>query len=229
MFYLFDDTANMQDIQTLKCDLFIDLPQFIQKPGNRLEIGLASERNENNGRFSWEINISSLQKGWNSLELDISHAKKSGKVSLDSVKTVYLRFTALNLSAENYESIVIGLDNLRYLSKNGNTTLKINGADSDESTVDFGNYDAGESNDDYGFDDTGYSVIEEEMPEPIRKTITTEPKTIHLKQTVHKNTTNYLLAIIVLGAEFLAYTAISAGILLVARRKKQKQIRAKEK
>lgn len=214
MFFLFDYTADMSDITKLKFDLFIDLPQFIQREGNTLEIGLSSDRNFTNGGYKWEIDTSSLKERWNSFEFDISSAKKEGNVSLAEIKTIFLNFTSLNLNAEAYESFIIGLDNLRYVSNSGNTTLKINGSDID---LDF------DDNDDLVDDNLDYendSNNQEDLNEVTTETITSEPNTIHLKETVNKIVINYTLAIIILCAEFVALTAASIIAFIIIKKKK---------
>lgn len=206
MFYLFDYSADMCDIKTLKFDLFIDLPQFIQKSGNVLEVGLSSKRNLD-GNYTWKINTSTLKKGWNSLSFDVSKALKNGNVSLDEIKTVFVRFNEINLNAEEYESIIIGVDNLRYLSNNGNSTLKINeDIDYSNTITDYElDFDINDS------DDAGESII--------TKTISSEPKTIHLKEIVNKVVTNYTVAIIILCAEFAVLTAASIIAFIILKKK----------
>lgn len=213
LFYLFDYSADISDIKTLKFDLFVDIPQFIQKSGNSIEVCLSSERNVNNGVYSWPIDISSLEKGWNSLSFDISKAQKSGNVSLDEIKSIYIRFTEINLSAEDYETVVIGVDNLRYLSKNGNTTLRINGLTDDVEEND----NINDSND-LDFDNNNSN---EKVQEVITETIKSEPKTFHQKQTVHKTVTKYTVAIIILCAEFAVLTAASIIIFVILKKKKK--------
>ena len=215
MFYLFDYSADMSDIKTLKFDLFVDLPQFIQKSGNMFEVGLSSKR-DLDGNYTWKIDTSTLKEGWNSLSFDFSKALKNGDVSLDEIKTVFVRFSEINLNAEEYESIIIGVDNLRYLSNDGNTTLKINGA------IDDNDY----NDNDYNYNDLEFNTndnvdVEVDTQEVITETITSEPKTIHLKETVNKVVTNYTLAIIILAAEFaVLMTATIVGFVLIKKKKK---------
>ena len=318
MFYLFDYSADMSDIKTLKFDLFIDISQFIKKSGNILEIGLSTKRNFS-GNYTWKIDTSVLNDGWNSIEVNISDAQKNGNVSLEEIKTVFLRFTELNLSAENYESILIGIDNLRYISDKGNTVLKINdgmddeddyfddnsdentddtssesdsssdtnsdenadntssesdsssGTDLDENvnniisnsnnnddvtpdenidnilsdsnsssdtdseenaddtTSDFGNNDnvywdknvevLFENSDD-DISNPNVEIIVEKETETVIETITLEPKTIHLKETVNRVVTNYVAAIIILAIEFVVLSvAVIVGYILIKKKR----------
>ena len=212
MFYLFDYSADISDIKTLKFDLFVDIPQFIQKNGNVIEVGFSSKRNLE-GSYTWKIDTSTLKEGWNSLSFDISKAQKSGKVSLDEIKTFFIRFSEINLSAEDYETVIIGIDNLRYLSKNGNTTLRINGLTDDVEVNEDINI-----NNDYDFDNNNSN---EEVQEVITETKTHEPKTFHQKETVHKTVTNYTVAIIILCAEFAVLTAASIIAFVILKKKKK--------
>ena len=211
MFFLFDDSADFSDIECLKLDLFVDLPQFIQKSGNKLEIGFSSERNFSNGSYKWDLDTQSLKDGWNSLEFNISDAKKSGNVSLDSVKTIFFRFDSLNLSADDYESIIMGVDNLRYLSNIGNTLLKIN-SDYEE---DF-SFDSDFGDSDTEFETDTYS---DDLYEP-----SLEQKVIHLKRTINKITTDYTTAFLIWGCEFAVLSAASVLGFILFKKKKQKQL-----
>lgn len=209
MFYLFDYSADLSDIKMLNLDLFVDLPQFIQKSGNKLEIGLSSKRSLE-GNYTWNIDTSTLKEGWNTVSFDISKAKKSGNVSLNEIRTIFLRFTELNLSSEEFEVIVIGVDNLRYISNNGNTTLKINNPDEDFDYIDDEDFDIDISDDTY-----------EEILEVDKEIITSEPKTFLQNETVHKTATNYILATIILCAEFAVLTAASIITFVILKKKKK--------
>lgn len=202
MFYLFDHSADMSDINTLKLDFFIDLPQFIQKQGNVIEVGLSSNRNLE-GNYTWKIDTTTLKEGWNSLSFDISSAKKNGEVSLSEIKTFFLRFNEINLSAQDFETVIVAIDNLRYISSNGNTVLKIN-------------------EDEEFFDDaldTELNTDYLENEEVVTQTIMLEPKKIHLKETINKVVTNYVVAIIILCVEAVVLVAAVVGFILYKKRK----------
>ncbi len=202
MFYLFDYTAGMRDVKTVKFDFFVDISQFIQKSGNVLEFGLSSDRNFKSN-YVWKIDASSLKDGWNSLSFDISNAQKNGKVSLNEIKTVFLRFGQINLNAEEYETVVIGIDNLRYLSNNGNTVLKINDGMDDEIDTDI------ELDDDF----TDNSTDSENV-------IMQEAKTIYSEKTVNELVTNYTAALIILSVEFAVLSAASVIVFIILKKKK---------
>ena len=123
--YLFDDVADMRDLETLKLDLFIDLPQYACKPGNQMSVVLSNDSNGNSQYYSWKVDLAKIRQGWNSLTLDIGSASAVGSPDLGAVKAIILRFDALDLDAAAYEYFHMGIDNLRYLSKTGNTTLAI--------------------------------------------------------------------------------------------------------
>ena len=206
MFYLFDYSADMSDINTLKFDFFIDLPQFIQKQGNVIEVGLSSNRNLE-GNYTWKIDTTTLKEGWNSLSFDISSAKKNGEVSLSEIKTFFLRFNEINLSAQDFETVIVAIDNLRYISSNGNTVLKIK---EDKEEIFDDTIDA-ELNTDY--------LDNEEV---VAQTIKLEPKKIHLKETINKVVTNYVAAIIILCVEAVVLAAAVVGFILYKKRKGSK-------
>ena len=126
IYYLFDETADMSDLKVLKFDFFIDLPQFIQASGNKAEIIIANRRNDINDFYKWDLDFSKLKTGWNPFELNIDSVTISGKPDLSECKVVMLRFTELSIDAKVFAQIVIGIDNLRYLSSVGSTELKIN-------------------------------------------------------------------------------------------------------
>jgi len=220
MFYLFDYSADISDIKTLKFDLFVDIPQFIQKSGNVIEVGFSSKRNLD-GNYTWKIDTATLKKGWNSLSFDISKAQKSGKISLDEIKVFFVRFSEINLNAEEYESVIIGIDNLRYLSKNGNTTLRINGLTDDVEVNEDVNVNDNNTNSDINFNDFDNSTSNELVQGVITETKTSEPKTFYQKETVHKTVTNYAVAIIILCAEFAVLAAASIITFVILKKKKK--------
>ncbi|MBR6509024.1 MAG: hypothetical protein IKT38_00265 [Clostridia bacterium] len=211
MYYLFDETADISDIKTLNFDFFVDLPQFIQASGNKAEIVIANHRNANDNYYKWNMNFDTLKSGWNSFALDINKAAKSGNPNLREAKVIMLRFTELNIDAKVFAEIVIGLDNLRYISSVGNKTLKIN-------SDDLSNMDSGYIN------DTDFSTDGEIVDEgPL--VITSDPETKNIKNMKRLIYQDYLSLGIILGIETVGLLA-AAGlfILIYCLRKKKKSV-----
>ena len=219
VYYLLDESADMSDIKTLKFDFFIDLPQFIQAQGNKAEIVIANNRNATDNYYKWNLDFSSLKSGWNSFDLDFNSAVKTGNPNLSEAKIIMLRFTELSIDATVFAEIVIGIDNLRYLSSTGSTTLKINSDSEDLSDNNFDNdivLDTDfEINDDSLNEDTTNN-------EPI--IITSEPITKYtktIKNLVHKD---YKTTGIILGIEAAVLTAAVTIFMIVYSKKKRKHI-----
>ena len=126
VYFLFDDTADLRDLKTLKLDFFIDLPSLVDAKQNKAEIVLSNTRKIGTSYAKWNLNIASLKSGWNSLELDIGTLSKFGNFQLNEVKNICFRFTQIHIDPDVFGEIKIGFDQLRYLSKTGNTILKIN-------------------------------------------------------------------------------------------------------
>ncbi len=126
LIYVFDETVDMTDLKELKFDLLIDFIQFAGKSGNKAEIILSMDRKGNENYYSFPIGFNNIKTGWNEFSIKLESANKIGNADLSSVKAVIFRFTELDLNAEDFERFTISLDNLRYLSKNGSTKLKIN-------------------------------------------------------------------------------------------------------
>lgn len=210
MYYLFDETADMSDIKSLNFDFFVDLPQFIKATGNKVEIVIANHRNATDNYYKWNMNLNALKSGWNSFALDIDRAVKSGNPNLSETKVIMLRFTKLNIDASVFAEIVIGIDNLRYLSSTGSTTLNING-------------DSEDLSDDYFDDDIILGTDSENElttnKEPI--IITSEPQTKYLKTIktlVHKD---YMTAGIILGVEATVLIATVIVFMIIYRKKRK--------
>ena len=128
MYYLFDDTADMSDMKTLKFDFFIDLPQYLNKPTNKVEVLVGNSRFARDDYYYWNMELD-MKQGWNEVSFDLKDAKKMGDPDLTEAKVIMLRFTELDLDPNEFEEIVYGLDNLRYISSTGNTTLRVEGWD----------------------------------------------------------------------------------------------------
>ena len=207
MFYLFDSVADMSDIKELKVDFFVDISKLVKKSGNKISIGLSADRGGSEGTYYWNIDVKNLKDGWNSLALDISSANKEGNISLSSIKSVFVRFDSLNLDPENFESVTIGMDNLRYISKTGRKTLKIASTSGEDETEFF----------DDAFieqDETDESLHDEDYEQPVTT----------LRTTIRKIITNYTLTTIILVAEFILLSiATVIGVILVIKKKKNKK------
>ena len=212
IYYLFDETADMSDLKTLKFDFFIDLPQFIQANGNKAEMVIANSRNVTNDFYKWDLDFSKLKTGWNTFELNIDSATISGKPDLSKCKVVMLRFTELSIDAKVFAQIVVGIDNLRYLSSTGSTKLKIND-DSDE--FDDQHYDSDDSS---GLD---YEIVDNMFDqEPIE--VVSEPQTKYLKTIKKLIVPDYLTSGIVLGSEAVIALVGVVTVILIYRKKKKK-------
>ena len=212
IYYLFDETVDMRDLKTLKFDFFIDLSQFIKANGNKAEMIIANRRNETNDCYKWNLDFSKLKAGWNSFELNMDSVTVSGKPDLSKCKVIMLRFTELNLDAKVFAQIVIGIDNLRYLSSSGSTKLKING--------DSGGFDDQNDNYDVFFDvdhEIEDSVVEQETTDFV-----SEPQIKYLKTIKKITVPDYLTSGIVLASEaVIALAGVVTFILIYRKRKKR--------
>ena len=127
MGYIFDSTVDMSDLQTLKLDFFIDLPQYLDKPTNKVEVIIGNNRFGKDDYYSFNINLNGINQGWNNLSLKFADAHKVGNPDLKSIKLIMIRFTEIDLLASSFEEIVYGIDNLRYISSIGNKILRVEG------------------------------------------------------------------------------------------------------
>lgn len=230
MFYLFDDSVDMSDIKTLKFDFFIDVPAHIQRPGNNIEILIGNNRFGRDKYYSWNMDISSLVMGWNSIELPINEATKVGTPDLTTVKSVMLRFTEMDLDAEEYAIIVYGIDNLRYISATGNKTLRIEGWDDvlDEEIED--EYDDS-FDDDYLIEDddeidTDFEIIEEEETDKVEKieTIVNKVGDVKYNRVLEKATVmDYTGIIILLVIEAVVIVAGLVVFTIISEKKSKKR------
>lgn len=233
IYYLLDETAAMDDLKTLKFDFFIDLPQNIKKVGNLVEVLLSDSRTAADNYYLWNINIDLLQQGWNSLSFDLDDATVKGSPNINEIKTFYLRFKELNLRPENFEEILISIDNLRYISSAGNTLLRINTEKVEEDTVietdeevedtvietDKDVSDIVIENSNIGITDTMDTVVKEnEVSNEIK---VSQGKTKYIKNIKKIIKMDYLTGGIILGAEAVVYS-IGALIFIIIYRKKRK-------
>lgn len=213
IYYLFDETVDMSDLKALKFDFFIDLPQFIQASGNKAEIIIANRRNAKNDFYKWDLDFSKLKTGWNPFELSIDSVTVSGKPDFGKCKVVMLRFTELSIDAKVFAQIVIGIDNLRYLSSTGNAKLKIN-SDNGEFTDRY--YDNDPSDADYDDED---SIFDQDPTD-----IALEPQTKYIKIIKKRVVTDYLTSGIVLGSEALIVLAGVITFILIYLKKRKRSV-----
>ena len=215
IYYLFDESADMSDLKSLNFDFFVDLPQFLQASGNKAEMVIANHRNATDNYYKWNLNFDALKAGWNSFALDISKAVKKGKPNLSEAKVIMLRFTELNIDASVFAEIVIGLDNVRYISSVGNKILRINIDDISDTDSDY--------TDDFNFW-TNEEPVETE-PENETLVITSEPITRSVKNMKKLIYQDYLTTGIILGIEAAALLVAALIFIVIYRvRKKKKSI-----
>lgn len=232
-FYLLDETADMSDLKTLKLDFFIDLPDNIKKNGNTIEVVLADSRNANKDYYYWNVDVYSLEQGWNSLSFDLVNASKNGNPDLKEIKSVYIRFTELNLSKESYEEILVAVDNLRYISSMGNKTLKIKSDEVIEENIINNNdnindvVDTTIPEDEKISEDTVIpedTVILEDKEIGINKdTVSLQGKTKYVKNIKKIIKIDYLTAGIILGVETIVFAAAAIVFIIIYRKKQRKQ------
>lgn len=213
--YLFNKTADVSDMKTLKFDLFIrDIDLLRQRA--TMSVVLSNDARGTKNYQSWKLDLSKLKDGWNSIEIDISKGYTSnGTLDLAELKSFIVQCdTATFQSGDYVEKVVVGIDNIRYISKTGNTKLKIN-SDEEES---FENTDFGG---DYDFD---YEV--EELPD-LNVELSGGSKGGTDTQIIKKNITQTILEyswlIIALAAEAVAVAAILTVLLLIKRKKNKAQ------
>ena len=245
--YLFDLTVDMSDLKTLKFDFFIDFPEFIQKSGNEFEIIIGQDRFLNDDYYSWNMELSTLKQGWNSLEFSLSNVKKIGNLDLTKAKIIMFRFGNLNLAADKFESIVYGFDNLRYISSSGNTILKVEGWDENSKQSDEeSNEDSKQSDEEYKQSDEEYKQSDEESNEDytpntdnndysdvifsetnekqtVEKIVNITGKTKIIKSIDKITVMDYLTSGIILGVESVVLVVVSIIFLKVYKRRKKKK------
>ena len=203
MGYIFDSSADLSDLKTLNFDLFIDLPQYLDKPNNKVELIIGNNRFAKDDYYSFNVNLNNIKQGWNKVSLNLANARKVGNPDLKSTKLIMIRFTEIDLDPQNFEEIVFGIDNLRYISSTGNTTLKIEGKEDTE------NNDAGFADDDLFADDTLLDNTDEK--EVVEKVINKTGKKKVNKTILRTYVTDFLTLGIVLGIEAVV---LAAGVTL---------------
>ncbi len=214
IYYLFDETVDMRDLKTLKFDFFIDLPQFIQASGNKAEIVISNRRNLTGDFYKWDLDFSKLKTGWNSFELNVDSLTVSGKPDLGKCKVIMLRFTELNIDAAVFAEIVIGIDNLRYLSSAGSTVLKIN-----DDSYEFEDQDYGYNGFSGAISDIDGDISDQEPADFVY-----EPQTKYLKTIRKLIVPDYLTSGIVLGSEAVIALAGVITFILIYRKKRKNSV-----
>ena len=209
MSYIFDGAVDLSDLKTLKYDFFIDLPQFLKNPANQIEIIIGNNRFGKNDYYSWTMGLQNLKQGWNEVALSMGDAKAVGNPDLKNIKLVMFRFTQLGLSAENFEEIVYGIDNIRYISSTGNKVLRIKRSQDESVLLDMQE------------DDRSMETEEDLSDEWGEKTTKRTGKT-RIKKTIQRMIVpDYLTVGIVLGVEAVVLAAgVVLFIVLYRRRKK---------
>ena len=215
MSYVFDSTADMSDLQALRFDFFIDLPQFLNKPANAVEIVVGSNRFGKTDCYVWNLDLSKLKAGWNTVSLPIKAAKKVGNPDLKNNKLFMLRFTKLGLSKENFEEIVFGIDNIRYLSSTGNKVLRIQ---------DDGSGSGFSDGSDTDFFIDGSEMLAEDPAEEqvIERVVNKTGKTKVFKKTLQTVEPDFLAFGIILGVEAAAL-AVGFVIFVIVYKKRKKK------
>lgn len=216
--YIFDDTADMSDLSKIKFDLFTDFPQFMGKAGNKARFVVSSNKLGRTDCYSWDVDLTSFNIGWNQVEFDLKDAVKIGNPSLDSIKSVSLKFDSLDLDKETFECFYLVMDNLRYISNNGNTKLKINLPDDDDDE-DYEDYDDDE---DYDYDDDLDYDDDDDFEDEEENIVVGKGKTKYQKSIKNITKTDYLVFGIIAGAEALVLAAAFV-IFIIVRKKKMKK------
>ena len=220
MSYVFDSTIDLSDLKTLKFDFFVDYPNYLMKTTNNIEICIANSRLAKDDYYSWNMDLTNLKEGWNQVSLDLQKAKINGSPDLKEAKSIVLRFTKIDLSKENYEEILIGLDNLRYISSTGNKILKVEGWDSKLDDSVLGNEDNPYIDNDQNATLENNGTIEKEI---IEKIVNITGKT-KINKTVERTiVTDYLTYGIILGIEAAILLAGIIVFIIVYRRKTKKR------
>lgn len=218
MGFIFDSTVDVSDLQSIEFDLFVDLPQYLDKPNNKIEFIIGNNRLGKDDYYSFDVNLKNIKQGWNKVSLNIENSYKVGNPDLKKAKLVMIRFTKINLLASNFEEIVYGIDNLRYISKTGSTILKVEGW---ENNID---NDSGFENNDDSFvneDDTSTNVSPEKVV--VEKVVNKTGKT-KINKTIERTiVADYLTAGIIIGIEALVIVAAVVVFLILYRKKTKKQ------
>lgn len=225
MGYIFDSTVDISDLKTLKFDFFIDLPQYLNRPTNNIEIIIGNDRFGKDNYYSWNMNLTNINQAWNEVSLNFSDATADGNPDLKTAKLIMFRFTKLDLSIDNFEEIVYGIDNMRYISSTGNKILKVEGWESQIENTD-------DENDDDSYEDTP----SEDIPlENVTLENNTESEKVIIEKIVNRNgktkinktiertiVTDYLTFGIVLGVEAAILVAGIIVFIIIYRKKRSK-------
>lgn len=205
IYFLFDDTADLRDMKTMKLDFFLDLPSLVDPKRNKAEIVLSNSRKIGDSYGKWNVDLSALKSGWNSLEFDVSELLRSGNFELSEVKNICFRFTEIYIDPTVFGEIKIGIDQLRYHSKTGNKSLKINTAffDSPEWNI---------TGDEDTFDPIDVNI---ESEEPSAASAVTKMRTKYIKTVKIVDVPDYLASAVIIGST----AAVLAVIVILYRTK----------
>lgn len=202
-------------MKTLKFDLFIRDVDLLRQRAT-MSVVLSNDARGTKNYQSWKLDLSKLKDGWNSIEIDISKGYTSnGTLDLAELKSFIVQCDTADFQSGDYvEKVVVGIDNIRYISKTGNTELKIN-SDEEESfeDTDFGG--------DYDFN---YEV--EEFPDlNVEASDGSEggTDTQIIKKNITQTIIEYSWLIIALASEAVVVAAILTVLLLIKRKKNKAQ------
>ena len=213
--YIFNETADISDVKTFKFDFFVsDIELLTQRA--EMSFVISSDVRGVGDYYSWKLNLGSLKNGWNSIEIsfDSSHITE-GSPDLTQIKSVIIQCDKASFQSEKYtERVTVKVDNLRYISKTGNTTLNINYGDDP-----FGDdYDFGDDWDDF-YDE---EVIPGETVENVPGEAPVITDTQVVKKTVNNVVMQYLWLIIALAAELVAVAGIITAVYFIRKKKRVK-------
>lgn len=201
--WLFNKTANFSDIGMLKFDFFIKDVDLLRQR-TEMSVIISSNSRGTADYYSWKLDLYSLKDGWNSITVNTSKDFKiSGNPDLSKVKSVAVQCDKADFKSDEYkEKVVIGIDNLRYISKTNSTTLRINSEESFDKTDDM--YES-EADDDDGSEFLG-------------KKPTPQTETHIVKKQINNTVTRFLLMTILLIAELVAVSVSVLTIYLIRKK-----------
>lgn len=212
--FIFNETADVSDIDTLKFDFFVSNIDLLKARAS-MSVVLSSDVRGVSNYYSWKLNLNGLKNGWNSITIDTDKGyTKVGSPDLSKLKAFIVQCDDETFKSDVYvEKVTIKLDNIRYISKTGNTTLKIN---SDEDFSDFDDFD---DSDDDDFDDSVIDAIPEEIVENQPVTAPVETDTRIVKKMINNTVTQYVWMILALVAEVILVAVAITTVYLIKRKK----------
>ena len=200
--WLFNKTANFSDIGMLKFDFFIKDVDLLRQR-TEMSVVISSNSRGTVDYYSWKLDLYSLKDGWNSITVNTSKDFKiSGNPDLSKVKSVAVQCDKADFKSDEYkEKVVIGIDNLRYISKTNSTTLRINSEESFDKT-----------------DDMYESEADGDGSEFLGKKPTPQTETRIVKKQINNTVTRFSLMIILLIAELVAVSVSVLTIYLIRKK-----------